>query len=201
MDISRRDWLNFLRMIERYGLRAPTNLIRFLGSFELCIDPPRRLGERSLIGASKHPLYSRWRGMMSRCYNPNTESWKHYGARGIVVEPRWHTFVNFIDDMNAAPEGASIDRIDVNGNYGPSNCRWANSSEQALNKRKRETLDPPAVKAAKAAERRVSKPKRSVARKPRPPVAPHVLEALEHLEEMFLSAQKARLKAGKAHHG
>jgi len=72
--------------------------------------------------------------MMNRCYNENSGRYKNYGARGIVVCDRWHTFENFLADMGTRPEGRSLDRIDVNGDYCKDNCRWATREEQNANK-------------------------------------------------------------------
>jgi hypothetical protein len=76
------------------------------------------------------PTYKIWQGVRRRCNNPNTLEYKHYGARGIKICGRWNNFANFLQDMGARPEGLSLDRIDVNGDYEPSNCRWS----QMLNK-------------------------------------------------------------------
>lgn len=80
-----------------------------------------------------NPSYNSWRGMRSRCNNPNRPDWKYYGGRGITYCNRWKSFDNFLDDMGERLPGTSLDRINTNGNYDPSNCRWATSKQQNRN--------------------------------------------------------------------
>ena len=91
---------------------------------------------RAFHGMSNSSTYKIWNGMHNRCYKPNTISYKYYGARGITICERWMVFENFLVDMGERPVGLSIDRIDNNGNYEPSNCRWATSKDQSLNTRR-----------------------------------------------------------------
>lgn len=79
--------------------------------------------------------------MIQRCYNPNCCSFENYGKRGITVCDKWlDSFDNFIADMGPCPPGYSLDRIDVNGNYEPSNCRWADNKTQCNNRRTNHNL-------------------------------------------------------------
>lgn len=88
-------------------------------------------------GLYKSREYRAWVALINRCENPRNADYSKYGGRGISVCARWrHNFTDFYTDMGQRPSANhSIDRIDVNGNYEPSNCRWATKSEQQKNKR------------------------------------------------------------------
>ena len=73
---------------------------------------------------------------MDRCYNRNCKRYRDYGGRGIKVCDRWKgVYIAFRHDMAPRPEGATLDRIDPDGNYTPANCRWSNSTVQGKNRR------------------------------------------------------------------
>lgn len=91
------------------------------------VKTPSRLAQTS--------THKAWQWMMGRCFTKTQSTYANYGARGITVCARWLSYENFLEDMGLRPPGTSLDRKDNNGNYEPSNCRWATVDQQNANKR------------------------------------------------------------------
>ena len=90
---------------------------------------------RSSHRLTKHPLYETWNQMRQRCYNQKHKYYLYYGGRGISICEEWLDVKNFIEWAESTyVEGMSLDRIDNDGNYEPSNCRWADITTQSINK-------------------------------------------------------------------
>ena len=94
------------------------------------------------VGEKQERLYNIWRSMRQRCDNPNQQSYKNYGGRGIKVCAEWNDYAKFKEwamsagyDPNAETGKCTIDRIDNDGNYEPSNCRWVTTQAQNFNRR------------------------------------------------------------------
>lgn len=138
MQIAPEDAQNFQVLVEKYQLFKVSRLREFMKAAGL--REPVRNVRNPARGMSKSGTYRRWASMMHRCYNENNAGFANYGGRGIKVAQRWHTFDYFYADMGEAPPGLSLDRIDVDRDYEPSNCRWATASQQAKNTRRNKRL-------------------------------------------------------------
>ena len=88
-------------------------------------------------GLSETRAYQAWINMKSRCLNPNSPGYSYWGGRGIGFNERWREFEAFYADVGDPPDGLSLDRPDNDGNYGPTNWRWADKSTQRRNQRPR----------------------------------------------------------------
>jgi hypothetical protein len=97
----------------------------------------------SAVGESNTPLYAVWRTMIARCYNPKHNRFHVYGARGVSVDPAWHDFVGFRDwaTSHGYSKKLTIDRIDSDGPYSPSNCRWVDQKTQQNRRRNNVVLE------------------------------------------------------------
>ncbi len=120
------------RVVLAAGLRRGTS--KSCGCFRNFITIKRS----TIHGAAKRLFrlseYTTWKAMIQRCENPNNNSYYRYGGRGIIVCQRWKSFQNFFSDMGKKPfQKFTLDRINNDGNYEPSNCRWADYLTQANN--------------------------------------------------------------------
>lgn len=105
-----------------------------------CLRKENWLPRRGHDGSTKHPLYTAWNGMTSRCHLDSNKSHANYGGRGISVYSEWRddrfAFYAWVEEnLGSRPEGKSLDRIDNDGNYEPGNLRWATRREQRANQR------------------------------------------------------------------
>jgi len=87
-------------------------------------------------GLSRSSTYQSWRSMLKRCLKTTNHNYMNYGGRGITICESWRQrFENFLQDMGVRPDGTTLDRINVDGNYEPGNCRWADAVQQQSNRR------------------------------------------------------------------
>ena len=81
------------------------------------------------------PFYRSWYNMKTRCNNPKSTNYIKWGGRGITYDKKWHTFKGFYDDMYSSyVDGMQLDRINNDGNYNKTNCRWATRKQQCNNR-------------------------------------------------------------------
>lgn len=104
-----------------------------------CLQIEKMIQRFTKHGHSKRNKWSKtyksWLDMNRRCNNPNDKDYCNYRGRGITICKRWKKFINFLEDMGEQPRGLQIDRINNDGNYCKSNCRWATRKEQGRNRR------------------------------------------------------------------
>ena len=99
-------------------------------------ETSREIGKRTKHGMTNSSTYLSWCMMKQRCYNTKDSSYEQYGGRSIAVCSRWRqSFEAFFEDMGERPSDCTLERLDVDGDYEPTNCVWATSTEQARNRR------------------------------------------------------------------
>jgi hypothetical protein len=104
---------------------------------EMRLRPP---GRNKQHRQTKTPTYVSWWHMIARCRSNTSDGYKHYGAKGVKIVPRWGDFRNFLADMGERPSGTTLGRILDRGNYGPRNCFWMTKPEQGLHQRNNNSL-------------------------------------------------------------
>ena len=105
-----------------------------LGKVKRCATCKRNI--HKFHGMKGTSTWCIWQSMIQRCNNPNSTPYKNYGGRGIKVCERWLKFENFLADMGVRPNKLQIDRVNNDGNYEPSNCRWTTAAENIKNRRR-----------------------------------------------------------------
>jgi hypothetical protein len=128
------------KIIEGYSIR--NGLTQSCG----CLHKERNSAVHYKHGKCFTRTYKSWATMIQRCTNPNSPRYFDWGGRGITVCDRWRDFRNFLDDMGECPPKLTIERIDNNGNYEPTNCHWVTQAVNNQNKRPyKRHLSPPSA--------------------------------------------------------
>ena len=145
---------NNVTILEELSERSSSNKIRYFCNCKLCGNTFITIGNNVVSGTTKNcrdcgyvknrkhglcdtKIYAVWAVMKHRCSSETSMFYEGYKERGIKVCERWLDFNNFYEDMFPSyQEGLSIDRIDNDGDYEPSNCKWSTKTEQCLNRRK-----------------------------------------------------------------
>lgn len=124
-----------VKMIKKKGVKSSN--IRSCGCLHDEFIRNLNKSHGNTVGRKRSPEYVSWLEMKSRCLNPSKGCYKNYGGRGIKICERWiNSFPNFLLDMGKKPtQKHTLDRMNVNGNYEPLNCRWATRAEQCENRR------------------------------------------------------------------
>ncbi len=109
----------------------------------------------------KTPTYVSWANMLYRCYTPTCPQYAGYGGRGIRVCAQWrgrNGFKQFLKDMGERPDGRTLDRVYVNGNYTPNNCQWSTPKEQMRNRRnnKLDSVDVVSIRASNLSRKQLA---------------------------------------------
>lgn len=132
MEVYKTCTVDGCKKTMRWGKYCSMHRARLLRRGELGGAEPEQVKH----GMHTHPLYHTWENMRSRCNNTKHHNYKWYGARGIKICERWNDFSKFVEDMGEKPSSRhTLDRTDNNGDYEPSNCRWATHLEQTHNQR------------------------------------------------------------------